>query len=246
MLDIGFGTQQIEEELKVLFPDVKIRRMDHDTTRKKNSYSAIIDDFERGNTDILIGTQMVTKGLDFDNVSLVGVLDADAMLKFPDFRALERAYQLMSQVAGRSGRKGERGKVVIQTYDENHEIMQLVKNHKYKLMYQKQLEERKLFKYPPYCRLILVNLQHKDQNKLDVLSRKFAKSLKNSFGARVLGPVDPVISKIRNYYHKNIMLKIESDASIKKAKEILTKTIEVYKDLKQFRSVRINIDVDPY
>ncbi len=246
MLDKGFGTQQIEEELKVLFPHVKIRRMDHDTTRKKNSYSAIIDDFERGNTDILIGTQMVTKGLDFDNVSLVGVLDADAMLKFPDFRALERAYQLMSQVAGRSGRKGKRGKVVIQTYDENHEIIQLVKNHKYKLMSQKQLEERRLFKYPPYCRLILVNLQHKDQNKLDMLSKKFAKSLQNSFGARVLGPVDPVISKIRNYYHKNIMLKIESDASIKKAKEILSKTIEIYKDLKQFRSIRINIDVDPY
>ena len=113
-------------------------------------------------------------------------------------------------------------------------------------MSQKQLEERRLFKYPPYCRLILVNLQHKDQNKLDMLSKKFAKSLQNSFGARVLGPVDPVISKIRNYYHKNIMLKIESDASIKKAKEILSKTIEVYKDLKQFRSLRINIDVDPY
>ena len=229
MLDKGFGTQQIEEELNVLFPHVKSRRMDHDTTRKKNSYSAIIDDFERGNIDILIGTQMVTKGLDFDNVSSVGVLDADAMLKFPDFRALERAYQLMSQVAGRSGRKGKRGKVVIQTYDENHEIIQLVKNHKYKLMSQKQLEERRLFKYPPYCRLILVNLQHKDQNKLDMLSKKFAKSLQNSFGARVLGPVDPVISKIRNYYHKNIMLKIESDASIKKAKEILSKTIKIYK-----------------
>ena len=213
MLDKGFGTQQIEEELKVLFPHVKIRRMDHDTTRKKNSYSAIIDDFERGNTDILIGTQMVTKGLDFDNVSLVGVLDADAMLKFPDFRSFRKNLSI-DESGGRVDQveKGERGKVVIQTYDENHEIIQLVKNHKYKLMSQKQLEERRLFKYPPYCRLILVNLQHKDQNKLDILSKKFAKSLKNSFGSRVLGPVDPVISKIRNYYHKNIMLKIESDS----------------------------------
>lgn len=246
MIDKGYGTQQIEEELKVLFPDVKSRRMDHDTTRKKNSYSAIIDDFERGNIDILIGTQMVTKGLDFDNVALVGVLDADAMLKFPDFRALERAYQLMSQVAGRSGRKGERGKVVIQTYDENHEILQQIKNHQYKLMSQQQLEERRLFKYPPYCRLILINMQHKYQNKLDILSKKFANSLKNSFGSRVLGPVDPGIIRIRNYYHKNIMLKIESDSSIKKAKEILSKTIEVYKGLKEFRSIRINIDVDPY
>ena len=198
MIDKGFGTEQIEEELKVLFPDAKTQRMDHDTTRKKDSYSQIIDDFERGNTDILIGTQMVTKGLDFDNVEVVGVLNADSMLKFPDFRALERAYQLMSQVAGRAGRKGERGKVIIQTYDEKHEIIHQVKNHDYLQMCKKQLEERKIFKYPPYCRVISVNMQHKNENKLDKLSKQFTASLRKSFRNRVLGPESPGVSKIRN------------------------------------------------
>ncbi len=246
MIDKGFGTEQIEEELKVLFPDAKTQRMDHDTTRKKDSYSQIIDDFERGNTDILIGTQMVTKGLDFDNVEVVGVLNADSMLKFPDFRALERAYQLMSQVAGRAGRKGERGKVIIQTYDEKHEIIHQVKNHDYLQMCKKQLEERKIFKYPPYCRIISVNMQHKNENKLDKLSKQFSISLRKSFGNRVLGPESPGVSKIRNYYHKNILLKIETEASVKDAKIILNNLIIKYSDLKDFRAVRINMDVDPY
>tara|TARA_B110000879_G_scaffold42951_1_gene60587 strand:+ start:1 stop:1383 length:1383 start_codon:yes stop_codon:yes gene_type:complete len=246
MIDKGFGTEQIEEELKVLFPDAKTQRMDHDTTRKKDSYSQIIDDFERGNTDILIGTQMVTKGLDFDNVEVVGVLNADSMLKFPDFRALERAYQLMSQVAGRAGRKGERGKVIIQTYDENHEIIHQVKNHDYLQMCKKQLEERKIFKYPPYCRIISVNMQHKNENKLDKLSKQFTASLRKSFRNRVLGPESPGVSKIRNYYHKNILLKIETESSVKEAKIILNNLILKYRDLKDFRAVRINMDVDPY
>lgn len=246
MIDKGFGTEQIEEELKVLFPDAKTQRMDHDTTRKKDSYSQIIDDFERGNTDILIGTQMVTKGLDFDNVEVVGVLNADSMLKFPDFRALERAYQLMSQVAGRAGRKGERGKVIIQTYDEKHEIIHQVKNHDYLQMCKKQLEERKIFKYPPYCRIISVNMQHKNENKLDKLSKQFTASLRKSFSNRVLGPESPGVSKIRNYYHKNILLKIETEASVKEAKIILNNLILKYRDLKDFRAVRINMDVDPY
>jgi primosomal protein N' (replication factor Y) len=246
MIDKGFGTEQIEEELKVLFPDAKTQRMDHDTTRKKHSYSKIIDDFERGNTDILIGTQMVTKGLDFDNVEVVGVLNADSMLKFPDFRALERAYQLMSQVAGRAGRKGERGKVIIQTYDEKHEIIHQVKNHDYLQMCKKQLEERKIFKYPPYCRIISVNMQHKNKNKLDKLSKQFTDSLRKSFRNRVLGPESPGVSKIRNYYHKNILLKIETEASVKEAKIILNNLILKYRDLKDFRAVRINMDVDPY
>jgi primosomal protein N' (replication factor Y) len=189
---------------------------------------------------------MVTKGLDFDNVEVVGVLNADSMLKFPDFRALERAYQLMSQVAGRSGRKGERGKVIIQTYDEKHEIIHQVKNHDYLQMCKKQLEERKIFKYPPYCRIISVNLQHKNENKLDKLSKQFTDSLRKSFGNRVLGPESPGVSKIRNYYHKNILLKIEAEASVKDAKIILKNLILKYRDLKDFRAVRINMDVDPY
>jgi primosomal protein N' (replication factor Y) len=189
---------------------------------------------------------MVTKGLDFDNVEVVGVLNADSMLKYPDFRALERAYQLMSQVAGRAGRKGERGKVIIQTYDENNEIIHQVKNHDYLQMCKKQLEERKIFKYPPYCRIISVNMQHKNENKLDKLSKQFTASLRKSFRNRVLGPESPGVSKIRNYYHKNILLKIETEASVKEAKIILNNLILKYRDLKDFRAVRINMDVDPY
>ena len=236
MLDKGFGTQQIEEQLKILFPDAKTKRMDYDSTRKKQAYSSIISDFERGVIDILIGTQMVTKGLDFDNVSLVGVLNADTMLKFPNFRALERAYQLMSQVAGRSGRKGTRGKVIIQTYDQNHEIINQVKHHDYKSMYNKQLNERRIFKYPPFCRLISINIQHKNQNKLEVLSIKLATSLRKSFGNRVLGPESPNINRIRNFYHKNILLKIEDGTSIKNAKQILIEYINRYKEVKDFKS----------
>jgi primosomal protein N' (replication factor Y) (superfamily II helicase) len=246
MADKGFGTEQIEEELKVLFPEARTKRMDHDTTRKKHDYSQIINEFERGVVDILVGTQMVTKGLDFDNVALVGVLNADSMLKFPDFRALERSYQLMSQVAGRAGRKGDRGKVIIQTFDEKHDIIHQVKNHDYTSMCKKQLEERKIFRYPPFCRIISINLQHKNEQKLDNLSSKFAVSLRKSFGNRVLGPESPGVSKIRNYYHKNILLKIETEASVKDAKIILNNLIVKYRDLKDFRSVRINIDVDPY
>ena len=245
MLDKGFGTQQIEEELKILFPDAKTKRMDYDSTRKKQAYSSIISDFARGVIDILIGTQMVTKGLDFDNVSLVGVLNADTMLKFPNFRALERAYQLMSQVAGRSGRKGTRGKVIIQTYDQNHEILNQVKHHDYKSMYNKQLNERRIFKYPPFCRLISINIQHKNQNKLEVLSIKLATSLRKSFGNRVLGPESPNINRIRNFYHKNILLKIEDGNSIKNAKQILIEYINRYKEVKDFKSARINLDIDP-
>ena len=245
MLDKGFGTQQIEEQLKILFPDAKTKRMDYDSTRKKQAYSSIISDFERGVIDILIGTQMVTKGLDFDNVSLVGVLNADTMLKFPNFRALERAYQLMSQVAGRSGRKGTRGKVIIQTYDQNHEILNQVKHHDYKSMYNKQLNERRIFKYPPFCRLISINIQHKNQNKLEVLSIKLATSLRKSFGNRVLGPESPNINRIRNFYHKNILLKIEDGTSIKNAKQILIEYINRYKEVKDFKSARINLDIDP-
>lgn len=245
MIDKGFGTEQIEEELKMLFPSARTQRMDYDTTRKKYAYKQIINDFERGIVDILIGTQMITKGLDFDNVEVVGILNADNMLKFPDFRAFERAYQLMSQVSGRAGRKGERGKVIIQTYDHNHEIIDQVKQNNYLMMYTTQLEERKIFKYPPYIKMILITLQHRDERKLDIFSKKFALSMRKSFDHRVLGPESPSISKIRNYYHKNILLKIELGLSVTRAKDILGTLIEKFKEIKEFRSIRVNIDVDP-
>ena len=246
MKDKGFGTQQIEEELKVLFPGAITQRMDHDSTRKKNSYSNIISNFESGSVDILIGTQMVTKGLDFDNVNVVGILNADSMLKFPDFRACERGFSLMSQVSGRSGRKGERGKVIIQTYDEKNEIINQVQNNNYSLMYKKQLEERKIFKYPPYCRMININLQHKNEKVLNKLSKQFAKTLQISFGNRVLGPEIPGVSKIRNYFNQNILIKIEVKSSVKSAKFILRNIIDKYKKLKDFRSILWRICYNSY
>jgi primosomal protein N' (replication factor Y) len=243
--DKGFGTEQIEESLKELFPEFVSKRMDYDTTRRKHAYQQIITDFEQRRIDILVGTQMVTKGLDFDNVALVGILNADNMLHFPDFRAYERAFQLMMQVAGRAGRKGEQGNVMIQTYNEGNEILVLLKANNYLSFIQKQFEERKIFNYPPYCRLIGITLKHKKQRKLDDAALQLVLQMQKSFGNRVLGPEYPVIARIRNYYHKNVLLKIEQEGSVTEAKTILQTIINSIQHHSDFKSVRLIIDVDP-
>lgn len=243
--DKGFGTEQIEESLKVLFPKNVSRRMDYDTTRGKNAYKTIISDFENGNIDILVGTQMITKGLDFDNVAMVGVLNADSMLNFPDFRSYERAFQLMMQVAGRAGRKGKQGRVLIQTYDEEHEMFEMLKSNSYKTFIKKQIIERKIFNYPPYNRLIGITLKDKNKIKLDAAANHLATMLRNSFGSRVLGPEYPVISRIRNLYHKNLLLKIEKERSVIKAKILLSSIIERIQNHSEFSSIRFIVDVDP-
>ena len=243
--DKGFGTEQIEESLKELLPDYVTKRMDYDTTRGKNAHQQIITDFEQGRIDILVGTQMVTKGLDFDNVALVGILNADSMLHFPDFRAYERAFQLMMQVAGRAGRKGKQGKVLIQTYDEEHEMFSLLKKNDFATFIKQQVEERKLFQYPPYNRLIGITLKHKNQRKLDEAAMQLAIMMRKSFGSRVLGPEYPAIARIRNYYHKNVLLKIEQKGSIAEAKVILSTIIERMQNHSDFKSIRFIIDVDP-
>ncbi len=243
--DKGFGTEQIEESLKEIFPEYISKRMDYDTTRGKNAHQNIISDFELGRIDILVGTQMLTKGLDFDNVAVVGVLNADSMLKFPDFRAYERAFQLMMQVAGRAGRKGEQGKVLVQTHDPEHEMFQLLKANDYTSFIKQQIEERKLFAYPPYNRLIGITLKHKNQRKLDAAAEQLTLLMRKSFGTRVLGPEYPSISRIRNYYHKDILLKIEHKASIAEAKLILNTIIQKMQEHKDFRSVRFILNVDP-
>ena len=240
----GFGTEQIQESLNALLPEATISRMDYDTTRKKYAHQEIIREFEQGRVDVLVGTQMVTKGLDFDNVAVVGILNADNMLHYPDFRAYERAFQLMMQVAGRAGRKGKQGTVLLQTYNENHEVIQLLKADDFKQFYTEQIEERKLFNYPPFSKLIAITLKHKDKNRLDKASVQLASQMRKSFGSRVLGPEYPAISRIRNYYHKDILLKIEQKASVKKAKTILNSIIESLQEQKDFRSVRIILDVD--
>lgn len=243
--DIGFGTEQIEESLKLLFPDNIIKRMDYDTTRGKNSYKLLISEFERGKIDILVGTQMVTKGLDFDNVALVGILNADKMLNFPDFRSYERAFQLMMQVSGRSGRKGDVGSVFIQTFNEEHEIFSLLKSNDYSSFVLNQTHERKMFNYPPYCKIISIKLKHKNQNRLEDASLYLSSMMKRSFGSRVLGPEYPLVSRVKNYFIKNIILKIEKESSFIEAKKILQLLIENLLNRKEFRSSRIVVDVDP-
>ena len=243
--DKGFGTEQIEENLRALLPEYITKRMDYDTTRGKKAHQQIITDFEQGRIDILVGTQMVTKGLDFDNVALVGILNADSMLHFPDFRAYERAFQLMMQVAGRAGRKGKQGKVLIQTYDEEHEMFSLLKKNDFATFIKQQVEERKLFQYPPYNRLIGITLKHKNQRKLDEAAMQLAIMMRKSFGSRVLGPEYPAIARIRNYYHKNVLLKIEQKGSIAEAKVILNTIIERMQNHSDFKSFRFILDVDP-
>ena len=241
----GFGTEKIEEELAIYLPEAKIARMDLDTTRAKKAYHQIITAFQEKEIDILVGTQMVTKGLDFEDVGLVGVLNADNMLHFPDFRAFERSYQLMSQVSGRAGRKGQRGKVLIQTYNPDHQIIRQVIDHDFAGMYRNELIDRRNFHYPPFYRLIHLNLRHKDKQQLFQSAQLLASKMRATFGKRVLGPEEPGIARIRNYYHQNIILKLEKAASIPKSKELLKSIIQEFQTEKENRAVRIGIDVDP-
>ncbi|WP_242205996.1 replication restart helicase PriA [Aestuariivivens insulae] len=242
----GFGTEQIEEEVKILFPNHKVARMDLDTTRGKYGYEKIITALEQQEIDILVGTQMLTKGLDFRNVKLVGVMNADTMLNFPDFRAHERSFQLMMQVAGRAGRTNERGKVLIQTYNPHHNILQQVSTNNYIDMFKEQLNDRYNFKYPPIYKLIKITLKHKDFNRVEQASIWLAKSLRQVFADYVLGPESPPISRIRNQYHKNILIKIPQGQSLSKTKEAIIKINNSFFSIKEFRSVKTILNVDNF
>ena len=241
----GFGTEHIVESLQEIFPDHKISRMDHDTTRRKNAYEEIILDFQQSNIDILVGTQMIAKGFDFDNVSLVGIIDADSMLNYPDFRSHERAFQLLSQVSGRAGRKEKQGKVVLQTYNPDHEILDYVKKHSFSKFYNLQISERKTFNYPPFSKLLIVRFRHTDHYVLDKVTNIFSTFLRDSFNDRVLGPEYPVISKVKNYFIKNIMLKIEVNKSYAEAKNIVSLLLSHMKSNKLLEGCVVQIDVDP-
>lgn len=241
----GLGTEQIEKEVEDLFPGALVARLDLDTTRKKYAYQDIIYKFENKEIDILIGTQMVTKGLDFDNVALVGILNADNMLNFPDFRAHEKAYQLMEQVAGRSGRKGERGKVIIQTFNPYHQIVQQVSANKFGEMVKEQLNERRIYHYPPYYRLIKLTLKHRDKIKVDNVAQHVAESVRTLKGAIVLGPEYPSIARVRNLYNKNILIKIKNDQDLEPGKKYIKQVFSHFQEIKAYRSVRFVIDVDP-
>ena len=202
----GFGTEKIEDDVKAIFPEARVARMDLDTTRTRTAYERIIHDFQQGQTDILIGTQMVSKGLDFDHVSVVGILNADTMMNYPDFRAYERAFQLMAQVAGRAGRKNKRGRVVLQTKSIDHPIIPQVMRNDFEGMVAGQLAERQLFRYPPYYRLVYVYLKHRNEQLLDVMAQTMAAKLRAVFGARVLGPDKPPVARIQTLFIRKIVL----------------------------------------
>ncbi len=241
---LGFGTEKLEEELKILIPEARIQRMDLDTTRKKNAYEKILTDFEDGLLDVLVGTQMVTKGLDFARVSLVGILNADTLLNFPDFRSHERAYQLMAQVAGRAGRKGAQGKVLIQTSEPYHSIIRQVLDNDYEAMYKDQVYERKNFKYPPFYRLIRVTLKHKDPKLLMTGAKDVAQTLRQELGNRVLGPEFPIVARLRNRYQMEILIKLEAGLSLQKVKSIVYHQVSSKLSEEELR-LSVIYDVDP-
>ncbi len=241
----GFGTEKVEEELSLFFPDAIISRMDLDTTRTKYAYQKIIGEFESGKIDILVGTQMVTKGLDFDNVSLVGVLNADGLLSYPDFRAFERSYQLLAQVSGRAGRKNRQGLVLIQGYNPKHPILQWVIEDNYPEMYKQQIQDRYTYKYPPFYRLIEVSLRHKDAEVLNRAANVLAGMLKPFFGKMMLGPEYPMVMRVRNLYIKNLILKTGKRNEAAQLKFETARQIEKFLELPDFKSVRVQLDVDP-
>lgn len=242
----GFGTEKIEDEIKIVFPGARVARMDQDTTRSRNSFSRIIQDFEERRIDILIGTQMISKGLDFENLTVVGILNADNMLNFPDFRAHERSFQLMEQVSGRAGRRSKQGKVIIQTADPAHRIIRLMLRHDYNTMFRLQSEERMAFNYPPFCRMVRLTVKHRDRTTLNHFAGLLGDELKIIFGKRVLGPEAPVISRVQSWYIKNILIKIEREKPPAKAKQLLEGAIEKIGKMKGASSLRISADVDPY
>jgi primosomal protein N' (replication factor Y) len=240
----GFGTEQVEKELHGLFPKAKVGRMDLDTTRGKYGYEKIISAFEAQELDILVGTQMLTKGLDFRNVGLVGIMNADSLLNFPDFRAHERSFQLLTQVAGRAGRTQKQGVVIVQTYNPHHRILQQVSTNDYEGMFGEQLYEREQYHYPPTNRLIKITFKHKDFNKLNEAAEWFSKSLKNLFGEQVLGPEYPPVARIRNQYLKNVMVKIPAERSLSKTKNCIKRIERSFNAIGPYKGVRVIYNVD--
>lgn len=245
LINRGFGTEKIEDDIKLIFPQAVVARMDLDTTRTRSAYEKIISDFQNGRTDILIGTQMISKGLDFDRVSVVGILNADSMLNYPDFRSYERAFQLMAQVAGRAGRKHKRGLVVLQTKSPDLPVIHEVVTNDYIKMYDEQTAERSMFKYPPFYRLIYVFLKHRKEDVLDEAAVCMASYLRSGLGDRVLGPDRPPVGRIQTLYIKKIVIKIEQQLSMSKVREYLHQVQRAIIEDERFKSLMVYYDVDP-
>jgi len=242
----GFGTEKIEDELHILLPEARIHRMDLDTTRSKNAYSELIHHFQARNIDILIGTQMLAKGLDFDNVALVGILDADQLLNTPNFRAYERGFQLLTQVSGRAGRKHKRGKAVIQTRNPNHWIIQLVIENNTLSFLEQELKERENFLYPPFYKLIHLNLKHENESLLLQGALDLAHALRSKLGERIIGPAFPIIKRLQGQYQQEIKIKYEKTLSDKRIKEYLLALLDTFYETTRYKKIRVNVDVDPY
>ena len=243
---IGYGTERIEDDIDAVFPDEKISRMDLDTTRSKSSYDRIIDEFSRRQTNILVGTQMVTKGLDFDGVSIVGVLNADTMIRFPDFRAAERAFDMLEQVAGRAGRAHKRGTVVVQTSEPEHPVIGFVCSHDYDAFFNYELAERQRYHYPPFVKIINIYLKHADNAVVNDLALRYSNMMRQVFGPRVLGPEAPFVARVQKLYIRQIVLKVENEASMPKVKQILRNLYEQLIEVdSRMKAARLYFDVDP-
>lgn len=240
----GLGTEQIEQELRAVFPDFKIGRMDQDTTRGKYGFEKIIDSFKNREFEILVGTQMLAKGLDFESVGLVGIMNADTMLYHPDFRAFERSFQMMTQVAGRAGRSDKKGKVIIQTYNPNHNTIQQITNTDYIAMYKEQLYDRQIYKYPPFFRIIKLTLKQRDFEKLRAGAMWLYQVLSQNLAMPVLGPEEPIVSRIRNEYIRTIIIKIPQNVSIGTTKKTIQKILNSFEAVSQYRSIKVTVNVD--
>lgn len=243
----GFGTERIEEELSMLIPEAKIGRLDLDSTRGKDSFERIITDFDEQQFNVLVGTQMVAKGLDFGKVTVIGIINADALINYPDFRAFERSFSLLSQVSGRAGRRSSAGNVIIQAYATQHRVLEQVVHHDYEGMFMTEVQERKHYAYPPFYRLIKIDVKHKDQNEAYNAAQRLGTLLKEAFGNRVLGPETPLISRIRNYFINTLLIKVERDGtSIQKVKTALRQLLITFESNKANKGVFVQLDVDPY
>ena len=242
----GFGTEKVEDEISILFPSAKVARMDLDTTRSRKSYEKIISSFEAGKTDILVGTQMISKGLDFERVSVVGILNADNLLNFPDFRSFERSYQLMMQVSGRAGRRNEQGRVIIQTSNPQHIVLKHVKTENYTEFFNHQAGERRMFGYPPFCRLIKLTLRHKKPEIVADASLKLAIELRKKLGVRVIGPEAPLVSRVFTYHQKCIIIKLEKDKHFSERRDFVALSIRNMTTGNEYKSLQIIPDMDPY
>ena len=241
----GYGTEKIEDKVRELFPEARVARMDLDTTHTRNAYERIIDDFSAGRTNILIGTQMISKGLDFDNVNVVGILDADAMLNYPDFRAYEHAFMMMSQVSGRAGRKGRRGLVVLQTKNADLPVINQVVNHDFKAFAHDLLDERSLFHYPPFYHLVYVYLKHAKNEVVETASLEMGGRLRQYFANRVLGPDKPAVARVKTMHIRKIVIKLESSIDRNRVREALRYVQKQMMQDKHYAALHIYYDVDP-